>query len=288
MAKLLDQLIEHLTLEPIEENLYRGQSVDLGWGTVYGGQVLGQALAAALNTVPAERAVHSMHAYFMRPGDVSRPIVYQVDRTRDGASFTTRHVVAIQHGQPIFDMSASFQKPEVGFEHASEMPQVDPPEMWPPEQERLRPLASKMPEFMRERILGERPIEFRVVNESDLTPGRADPPRRFTWFKTVHALPDTPLLHQALLAYASDFGFITTALRPHGVPVWMQPMMQIASVDHAIWFHHPFRADEWLLHEMVSPWAGGARGFVTGRIFTRDGKHVASTAQEGLMRKRSS
>lgn len=287
MANLLDQLISHLTLEPIEENLYRGQSLDLGWGTVYGGQVLGQALAAALNTVPTERTVHSMHAYFMRPGDVSRPIVYQVDRTRDGSSFTTRHVQAIQHGHPIFDMSASFQKHEAGFEHASEMPKVSPPEQWPNEQERLRPLASKMPEFMRERLLGERPIEFRLVDESDLTPGRVDPPRRFVWFKTVHAMPDTPLLHQALLAYASDFAFLTTALRPHGIPVWMTPNMQIASVDHAIWFHRPFRADEWLLHEMVSPWAGGARGLVTGRIFTRDGHHVASTAQEGLLRKRS-
>lgn len=286
MKTRLDELVDHLTLERIEENLYRGQSQDLGWGTVYGGQVVGQALAAALSTVQSDRSVHSLHAYFLRPGDVKHPIVYQVERTRDGGSFTTRHVQAIQHGQPIFDMSASFQKTEKGFEHQLPMPQVSAPENWPIEQDRMRPFFGNVPELLRERLLGERPIEFRTVDENDLTPGRVGPPSRYVWFKTIHALPDTPLLHQALLAYASDFAFITTALRPHGISAWLTSNMQVASIDHAIWFHAPFRADEWLLHEMSSPWTGGARGFVTGRIFTRDGRLVASTAQEGLMRKK--
>ena len=285
MATVLDELIKLLSLERIEENLYRGQSQDLGWGTVYGGQVIGQALFAALHTVPADRQVHSLHAYFLRPGDVSAPIVYDVDRSRDGSSFTTRRVKAIQHGHPIFDMSASFQKVEPGFDHQTDMPQVPPPEQVPTDQERLAAQAEKLPEFMRGRALAERPIEIRTVGEPDVFLTGKHAAERYVWMKAADALPDTPGLHQALLAYASDFSFITTSLKPHGV-TWLTPGMQVASVDHAVWFHAPFRADEWLLHVMESPRASGARGLVNGRIYSRDGKLVASTAQQGLIRKR--
>ncbi len=285
MATVLDELIKLLSLERIEENLYRGQSQDLGWGTVYGGQVVGQALFAAMSTVPPDRQVHSLHAYFLRPGDVSAPIVYDVNRSRDGSSFTTRHVKAIQHGHPIFDMSASFQRVEPGFDHQVDMPNVPPPEQVPTDQERLAAQADKLPEFMRGRALAERPLEIRTVGEPDVFLNGKHPPERFVWLKATHALPDTPALHQALLAYASDFSFITTSLKPHGV-TWLTPGMQVASVDHAVWFHAPFRADEWLLHVMESPRASGARGLVLGRVYSRDGKLVASTAQQGLVRQR--
>ena len=285
MATVLDELIKLLSLERIEENLYRGQSQDLGWGTVYGGQVIGQALFAAMSTVPADRQVHSLHAYFLRPGDVNAPIVYDVDRSRDGSSFTTRRVKAIQHGHSIFDMSASFQKVEPGFDHQVDMPNVPPPEQVPTDQERLAAQGDKLPEFMRGRALAERPIEIRTVGEPDVFLTGKHPPERFVWLKATHALPDTPALHQALLAYASDFSFITTSLKPHGV-TWLTPGMQVASVDHAVWFHAPFRADEWLLHVMESPRASGARGLVLGRVYSRDGKLVASTAQQGLVRQR--
>ncbi len=249
MSKILAELIELLSLEKIEENLYRGQSQDPGWGTVYGGQVIGQALFAALNTVPQDRQVHSLHAYFLRPGDVSRPIVYDVDRTRDGGSFTTRHVTAIQAGHPIFDMSASFQKAEGGFTHQEPMPEgVPPPEEVPTDAERYGRQIDAFPEFLRERVLAERPIEVRVVDEPDVFYRTPAPPVRHVWFRAAGELPDTPVLHQAMLAYASDYGFLTAALKPHGVS-WLTPTMQVASIDHAVWFHAPFRADEWLLHQ---------------------------------------
>ena len=285
MSKVLEELIALLSLEKIEENLYRGQSQDPGWGTVYGGQVIGQALFAALNTVPAERQVHSLHAYFLRPGDVSRPIVYDVERSRDGSSFSARHVKAIQAGQPIFDMSASFQKVEPGFTHQDEMPKVPPPEEVPTEQERYAKQVGNLPDFLRERVLAKRPIELRTVDEPDIFMKSPQPPDRYVWFRADGTLPDAPVLHQAMLAYASDFSFITTALKPHGVS-WLTPGMQVASIDHAVWFHAPFRADEWLLHAMHSPRASGSRGLSMGRIFTRDGVLVATTMQEGLTRKR--
>lgn len=282
---VLDELVQLLSLERIEENLYRGQSQDLGWGTVYGGQVVGQALFAALHTVPAERHIHSLHAYFLRPGDVDAPIVYEVDRSRDGASFTTRRVKAIQHGHPIFDMAASFQKHEGGFEHQNEMPIVPPPEDVPSDRERLAQSKDKLPAFMRERVLAERPIETRTVDEEDPLDTGAQKPERCVWLKAAHALPPSPAIHQALLAYASDFAFLTTALKPYGV-TWLTPGLQVASVDHAVWFHGPFRADEWLLHVIHSPRASGARGLVLGQVYSRDGRLVASTTQEGLMRRR--
>jgi acyl-CoA thioesterase II len=287
MAKVLDELVKLLALEKIEENLFRGQSQDLGWGTVFGGQVLGQALSAAVQTVPTERAIHSLHAYFLRPGDVHRPIVYDVDRIRDGSSFTTRRVVAIQNGKAIFNMSASFQKHEPGYEHQDTMPDVPPPEELRTEQEIVAASTRKLPELFRQRATAERPFEMRpVAPPSDPFVPQEQPPSRAVWLKTVDRLPDDPTLHPYLLAYASDHGFIGTALLPHGV-TWWTPGMQIASVDHVMWFHRPFRVDEWLLHVMDSPAAHGARGLVRGRVFTRDGQLVASTAQEGLIRQRT-
>ena len=285
MPKVLNHLLGLLALERIEENLFRGQSQDLGWGTVFGGQVLGQALSAAAQTVPPERQVHSMHAYFLRPGDVSAPIVYTVDPIRDGRSFTTRRVVAIQHGKAIFNLSSSFQTPEPGLDHQPTMPDAPPPESLQPERELAKLIAHKLPESMRSRATGVRPIELRHVNPNNPLKPAVMAPRRQVWMKAIADLPDDPAVHRYMLAYASDFGFVTTALNPHGVS-WMSRRLQVASIDHAMWFHRDFRMDDWLLYDIDSPSASGARGLVRGQIFNRDGVLVASTAQEGLMRHR--
>jgi acyl-CoA thioesterase-2 len=249
--------------------------------------VLGQALSAAVQTVPRERHVHSLHAYFLRPGDVTRPIVYDVDRIRDGGSFTTRRVRAIQNGHPIFNMSASFQVLEEGFDHQDAMPEVPAPETLPTEQERVAKNAHLLPEPMRERALAVRPFELRAIDldDEDLFGHTPKPPQRAVWLRTIEKLPDDPALHCYLLAYASDYSFVTTSLLPHGV-TWMTPGMQVASLDHAMWFHEPFRVDDWLLHVIDSPAARGGRGLVRGRVFTRAGRLVASTAQEGLIRQK--
>jgi acyl-CoA thioesterase-2 len=285
MTTVLDELVTLLALERIEENLFRGQSQNLGWGTVFGGQVLGQALSAATQTVPIDRRVHSMHAYFLRPGDANKPIVYDVDRIRDGGSFTTRRVVAIQSGEPIFNMAASFQIEEGGFEHGDAMPNVPLPESLPTHQDRLRALGDRLPAVFRTRVLAEQPFEVRPADDSsDIIVGPM-PPSRIVWLRASGKLPDDPGIHRAMLAYASDHAFITTSLLPHGVG-WHTRGMQVASLDHVMWFHEPFRADEWLLYAIESPKAHGARGLVRGKVFTRDGKLVASTAQEGLIRMR--
>jgi acyl-CoA thioesterase-2 len=287
MGQVLDELVTLLSLERIEENLFRGQSQDLGWGTVFGGQVLGQALSAAVQTTPADREVHSLHAYFLRPGDVRKPIVYDVDRIRDGGSFTTRRVVAIQSGAAIFNMAASFHKSEEGYEHQDAMPDVPPPEQVPTEQERFAgsPLASRVPKEFVERFTREQAFEMRPAEAIDhpIDPSPL-PPRRRVWLKTTGRLPDVPALHRYLLAYASDHGFLATALFPHGVS-FFTGKVRVASLDHVMWFHAPFRVDEWLLHVMDSPIARGSRGLVRGRVFTREGRLVASTAQEGLIRR---
>jgi acyl-CoA thioesterase-2 len=284
MAKVLDELVKLLALERIEENLFRGESQDLGWGTVFGGQVLGQALSAAVQTVPAERQAHSMHAYFLRPGDVSKPIVYEVDRLRDGGSFTTRRVVAIQSGRPIFNMSASFQVEDEGFTHQDPIPVAPQPESLRPDREALIELSSRLPAHVRDRAIAEQPFDTRTVNGlDDMITAPPRPPQRSIWFRAAAKLPDDPALHRYLLAYASDHGFIATALLPHGV-TWLSPGMHVASLDHVMWFHQPFRVDEWLLYVMDSPAAQGARGLVRGRVFARDGRLVASAAQEGLIR----
>lgn len=285
MPSMLDELVQLLALERLEENLFRGQSQDLGWGVVFGGQVLGQALTAAIRTAPPERPVHSLHAYFLRPGDVRAPIVYDVDRIRDGSSFTTRRVVAIQHGEAIFNLAASFQKVEPGFEHADDMPAVPPPEAVPSDFERLARHLDGAPRALREWASAERPIESRTVEAEALFSSDPQPATRHVWFRARHQLPESPAVHHALLAYSSDFSFLTTALKPHGA-TWYTPGMQVTSLDHAVWFHAPFRADEWLLHVMHSPRASGARGLVLGRVYTRDGVLVATTAQEGLTRRR--
>jgi acyl-CoA thioesterase-2 len=283
---VLDELVQLLGLERLEENLFRGQSQDLGWGTVFGGQVVGQALSAAAQTVPSDRLVHSLHAYFLRPGDVTRPIVYDVDRIRDGTSFTTRRVVAIQNGHPIFGLAASFHKEESGFDHAEPMPEAASPESLRTEQELLAPFIDRLPDYAKPRAVADRPIETRVVDPvSDPFHPEVRPARRAVWLRTTGPLPDDPALHAYLLAYASDFALLTTALLPHGA-TWLTGGLQLASIDHVMWFHRPFRMDDWLLYVMDSPTAHGARGLVRGLFYTRDGVLVASTSQEGLMRQR--
>ncbi len=280
---VLEELIELLKLEKIEENIFRGQSQDLGFGNVFGGQVLGQALSAAYQTVPAERGVHSLHAYFLRPGDAKKPIVYNVDCIRDGKSFTTRSVIAIQNGRAILNMAASFQVAETGFDHQDAAPQPAGPEGIPSERELALKVADQIPESIREKILCKKAIEIRPVDPVNPFAPDKRKPLRYTWFKAVGRLPDDPMVHQYMLAYASDFGLTVTSLYPHGQSFW-QPRMQVASLDHAMWFHRDFRMDNWLLYVMESPNAGKSRGLSRGKIYTQEGKLVASVVQEGLIR----
>lgn len=285
MSEVLKHLVELLALEKIEENLFRGQSQDLGWGQVFGGQVLGQALSAAAKTVPSDRPVHSFHGYFLLTGKVDKPIVYDVDRIRDGGSFTTRRVNAIQNGHAIFSMSASFQREEQGFEHQAQMPQVAPPESLKSQVELAQEIAHQIPEVLRERFTAESPLEIRPIDpQNPLAPVKSAPVSA-SWIRSNGKLPDDPSVHRYLLAYASDFNFLGTALYPHAVS-WLTPKMQVASLDHAMWFHRPFRMDDWLLQVVESPSASGGRGLVRARFFTRDGRLVASSAQEGLIRQR--
>ncbi len=285
MRPVLAELLDLLRLERIEVDLFRGRSQDLGWGAVFGGQVLGQALSAAAQTVPADRAVHSLHGYFLRQGDARHPIVYTVDRIRDGHSFTTRRIVAIQNGQPIFSMSASFQVDEPGDDHQDPAPEVEGPEGVESEAALATRWADQVPEPLRARFTAERPIEIRPVHPNNPLAPERRPPVRHAWYRTAGELPDDPAVHRYVLAYASDFHFLTTAMQPHGKS-WLSPGMQVASLDHAMWFHRPLRVDDWLLHVVESPSASGARGLVRGRFFDRAGRLVASTAQEGLMRQR--
>jgi len=285
MSQILDNLVSLLSLEQIEENLFRGMSQDLGFRQLFGGQVLGQSLSAASQTVEEERHVHSLHGYFLRPGDAGLPVVYQVDRIRDGGSFTTRRVTAIQKGKPIFTCSASFQTDEKGFSHQISMPEVPGPEELKSETELARLVAPMIPEHMRERATSDKPIEIRPVTR--INPFDPEPcePVKYVWFRADGQLPDDPQLHRYLLAYASDFNLLTTSMQPHGVSVF-QKFMQVASLDHALWVHGNLRMDDWLLYAMDSPWAGHARGFSRGSIFNRAGQLVASVAQEGLTRVR--
>jgi acyl-CoA thioesterase-2 len=281
---ILSELIALLRLERLEQNLFRGQSQDLGWGAVFGGQVLGQALSAAEQTVPEGRTIHSLHGYFLRVGDARQPIIYDVDCIRDGKSFTTRRVNAIQKGHAIFSLAASFQRPEPGFDHQEPMPAAPAPETLVSELELARRFADVIPPEMRDRALAEKPIEVRPVDPMNPLAPVVREPRRSVWYRAIGPLPDEPSLHQYLLAYASDFNLLGTAMLPHGIS-WLDRRMQVASLDHAMWFHRPFRMDEWLLYSIDSPSASGARGLARGRFFTRDGVLVASTAQEGLIRR---
>lgn len=283
---VLDELLALLKLEKIEENIFRGDSQDLGFGNVFGGQVLGQALSAATQTVGEDRGAHSLHAYFLRPGDPSKPVVYEVDCIRDGKSFTTRRVVAIQKGRAILSMSASFQVEESGFEHQDPMPEGIPmPEGLKSEVELARAISHKIPESIRNQILCVKPIEIRPVNPVNPFAPRKESPDRYVWFKTIHPMGEDLSVHKYMLTYASDFGLVSTSLRPHGRTFW-NPDMQVASLDHAMWFHRDFRMDDWLLYVIHSPNAGRARGLNHGRIYTRNGVLVASTVQEGLIRYR--
>ena len=283
----LADLLALLDLEELEVNIFRGVSRDIGSGRVYGGQVLAQALVAVGRTVESRRTVHSLHSYFILPGDVAAPIVYFVERLRDGRSFTTRRVTAIQHGQAIFEMAASFHGAEPGVTHQAEMPEVPAPETLEPDVERLRAVADRIPERLRPFFTRERPLDWRTVNPGDPFHAEPRPACRYAWFRAAGTLPtDDALRHQSVLAYASDYGLLGTAFLPHGF-VFHTPGLQAATLDHALWFHRPFRADEWLLYATDSPSAAGARGFARGSVFTRDGRLVASVAQEGLMRLRT-
>jgi acyl-CoA thioesterase II len=283
----IDSLLSILDLEPLEQNLFRGRSPPQGWQRVFGGQVLGQALVAAVRTVSEERIAHSLHAYFLLPGDPSQPIIYEVERTRDGGSFTTRRVKAIQHGRTMFAMSVSFHIQEPGLDHHAAMPKVPPPEELPSEKELSAKLLASLPSNMRSYWERERPIELRPVDVSRYFTRETRDPEQCIWMRASQKLPDALALHQCVLAYASDFSLLDTALIPHG-KLMFDSDIQLASLDHAMWLHRPFRADDWLLYAMDSPSTHGARGFCRGSVFTRDGMLVASVAQEGLMRERTS
>ena len=281
--EVADDLTHLLRLERLEVNLFRGESRDIGGAQVFGGQVLGQALSAATYTVE-ERDVHSLHAYFLRRGDMAAPIVYEVDRQRDGRSISNRRVVAVQHGRPIFNMAASFQVRQEGLEHQVTMPQVTPPEELPSgslDNLVFRHLPEKVKRFMIER----RPFEFKWEQQLDV-PESANRAVRRIWFRPVGEIPQDPHLHNAMLAYVSDYGLLTTALSPHGDSLFSENL-QMASIDHAMWFHRPCDINQWLLYDMDSPVARDTRGLCRGMIYSRDGQLIASTAQEGLIRMRS-
>jgi acyl-CoA thioesterase-2 len=282
-AQLAD-LLKLLELEPLEVNLFRGESRDIGSAQVFGGQVLGQALTAASATVEG-RIVHSLHAYFLRRGDFNAPIVYQVDRSLDGHSFANRRVVAIQHGAPIFNMAASFQVVEEGFEHQISMPSVPPPEDLPDSSRPPPDLLARMPERLRRFLEQPRPFEFRLAQPMDFLSSRNTQPLRQVWFRAVDRLPADEKLHRCLLAYLSDYFLLDTATLPHGSAL-LRNTIVMASIDHAMWFHRPLRVDDWLLYAVESPSASGARGFARASVYARDGRLVASTAQEGLVRVR--
>lgn len=284
MSNVMHELLTLLDLEALEINLFRGQSHNYFGKNAFGGQVLGQALVAAGRTVDNGHLAHSLHAYFLRPGDANAPIVYSVERVRDGKSFTTRTVKAIQHGEIIFTMMASFAIAEGGFDHQFPMPEVPPPEALKSELELRRLVAPFLPEKQRYFMEQERPIELRPIDP--VNPFALEPrePRRAHWMKAQMTLPDDPFLHQCILAFSSDFALMGTAMLPHAAH-FMQPEMQCASIDHAMWFHRPFRVDDWLLYSMDSPSASSAKGINRGLIHTRDGVLIASTAQEGLIRR---
>jgi acyl-CoA thioesterase-2 len=282
MDPRISDLLELLELERLEVNLFRGESRDIGSPQVFGGQVLGQALMAASHTVE-KRVVHSLHAYFLRRGDFNAPIVYEVDRSRDGHSFSTRRVVAIQHGEQIFNMAASFQVREDGVEHQIAMPQVPPPESLADSSRVSAEILANLPERVRRLLEKPRPFEFRSVQSSDHWRGRQAPPTREIWFRAVSTVPADETLNRCLLAYVSDYYLLETATLPHGISA-LSGKAITASIDHAMWFHRPLRVDEWLLYAVESPSASGSRGFARGSVFARDGHLVASTAQEGLVR----
>ncbi len=283
MSQVLDDLVSLLSLEKIEVGLYRGQSQDLGFGHVFGGQVMGQALSAAAQTVDQSRLVHSFHSYFLRAGDEKLPIIYDVENVRDGGSFSARRVKAIQKGRPIFYMTCSFQSAETGFEHQSKIPDVLGPEGLMNQQELAVTLRDKVPSHVLEKFMADSPLEMRLVNPSNPIAPTKSEPKNYVWIKANGKLDNDFSMHEYLLAYASDFNFLVTATQPHSVS-FLTPGMRMATIDHAMWFHRPLDLNQWMLYSIDSPNAGGGRGFVRGEFFTQEGQLVASTTQEGLIR----
>lgn len=282
----MEQLLDILDLELIEENLYRGRSPESGWQRVFGGQVIAQALTAAHRSVDPDRFVHSLHAYFLRPGDPSIPILYQVERLRDGASFTTRRVVAVQHGKAIFAMSASFQIDEPGFDHQIPMPTIVPPEKLMGEAEMKAMFLANAPESVRRYWTRARPVEIRPTSLVHYVSNQKLEPMQDVWVRTTGPVPENRALQAAVLAYLSDMTLLDTSLYAHGTSIFDQNL-QVASIDHAMWFHRPVPFDDWLLYSQDSPSASGARGMTRGNLFSRSGQLVASVAQEGLIRKKA-
>jgi len=280
---LVDQLTQLLDVERIDTDLYRGARQPGGVGRVFGGQVVAQALQAAQRSVEDGKVAHSLHAYFMRPGDENHPIIYRVVRDFEGRSFANRRVIAMQGGQPILNMTASFQLPTEGPHHQFDMPDVPDPDSLVSERDLREAIRDEVPEKFRRFFLRARPIEIRPVNPRNWFRPVAQEPVQHSWFRVVAPLPDDPALHRAMLTYATDMTLLGTCMLPHGVS-WMTGGVQTASLDHAVWLHEPFRFDEWLLYTTDSPWAGHSRGFNRGRIYSRDGRLVASVAQEGLVR----
>ena len=283
MNQPLKELLNRLELEKLEENLFRGQSENLGLPQVYGGQVIGQALSAAHYTVDHSRVVHSFHSYFLYPGDPQKPIIYDVENLRDGKSLSTRRVKAIQNGRPIFYLTASYHGDAEGLEHQNIMPDIPGPENFLSETALAKQIESFIPEAARKIFCGEKPIEIRPVKVMNPLQPQKEEAKQYLWIRANGELPENQLIHQYLLGYASDWGFITTALQPHGVSI-LTPKFQVATIDHSMWFHRPFRMDEWLLHVIESPTSSNNRGLVKGEIYNQQGALVASTAQEGIMR----
>jgi len=282
----MHKLVDTLDLEKLEENLFRGTSPQIGWQRVFGGQVIAQALVAAHRTVDADRFIHSLHAYFMRPGDPSVPIIYQVERIRNGSSFNTRRVVAIQHGEPIFSMSASFQIEEEGYDHQMPAPKVSAPESLLSETQLQEAFLAKAPPMIRKYWQNKRPIEIKPVSLAHYISNEKLAPNQDVWVRAVGDVPDDRCFQAAILAYLSDMTLLDTSLYAHGTTIF-DPSIQVASLDHAMWFHRPCKLDDWLLYSQDSPSASGARGLTRGSIMTRDGVLIASVTQEGLIRKRA-
>ena len=282
---LVDGLRTLLDVEAIDTDLFRGSRQPGGQGRVFGGQVIAQALVAAMRSVEGGRVAHSLHAYFMRPGDEDLPIVYRVVRDFEGRAFATRRVIAMQRGEPILNMAASFQRPEEGFVHQSTMPDVPEPETLTDSWELARRERTEIPEKLASFLMRLKPIEMRPVDPHPIAKPEKRAPHNASWFRAVAPVGDDPDVHRAILAYASDMMLLGTSMLPHAVN-WAAGRVQTASLDHALWLHEPFRVDEWLLYVTDSPWAGHARGFNRGQIFSRDGRLVASVAQEGLIRPR--
>ena len=282
MHSSLSEVIDLLTLERLEDNFFRGESRDIGSPQVFGGQILGQALSAAHRTVE-NRIPHSLHAYFLRPGDFNLPVIYQVERSRDGGSYSNRRVVAIQHGRPILNLAASFKTPEDGLEHQVEMPEVPGPEGLTSLADINQAMLDKVPEKMRRFLAHKPPFEFRPIEAPKFIEPGARTPVKNIWMRACGQLPEDPELHRNLLAYVSDYELLGTATLPHEIDVGTKPLL-MASLDHAMWFHRHARVDQWLLYAFDSPVSTGGRGYSRGQIFTRDGGLVASTAQEGVIR----